>query len=58
MLWDRKTERSERFHKRNKAKDKKQNKARTKGYRQTQLRDKDDSSDIKDWKAGLSGDRD
>jgi len=58
MVWDRKTERSERFHKRNKAIDKKQNQIRTKGYKQTQLRDKDDSSDIKDWQAGLSGDRD
>ena len=58
MSWDRKTERVERFHKRNKAKDKKQNKARTKGYKQTQLREKDDISDIKDWETGLSRDRD
>ena len=56
--WDRKTERSEMFHKRNKAKDKKQNKARTKEYRQTQLREKDDINDIKNWEAGLSRDRD
>jgi len=56
MSWDRKTERVERFHKRNKAKDKKQNKARTKGYKQTQLREKDDISDIKDWETGLSRD--
>jgi hypothetical protein len=54
--WDRKTERSEMFHKRNKAKDKKQNKARTKGYRQSQLREKDDINDIKDWEARLSRD--
>jgi hypothetical protein len=56
--WDRKTERSEMFHKRNKAKDKKQNKARTKGYRQSQLREKDDINDIKDWEARLSRDSD
>ena len=58
MSWDRKIERSEMFHKRNKAKDKKQNKARTKGYRQKQLREKDDINDIKDWEAGLSRDTD
>jgi len=46
------------FHKRNKAKDKKQNRARTKGYRQSQLREKDDINDIKDWEAGLFRDRD
>lgn len=46
------------FHKRNKAKDKKQNKARTKGYRQAQLTEKDDLNDIKDWNAGLFGDKD
>ena len=56
--WDRKTERSEMFHKRNKVKNKKQNKARTKGYRQSQLREKDDINDIKDWEARLSRDRD
>jgi hypothetical protein len=56
--WDRKTERSEMFHKRNKAKDKKQNKARTKGYRQSQLREQDDINDIKDWEARLSRDSD
>ena len=56
--WDRKTERSEMFHKRNKANYKKQNRARTKGYRQSQLREKDDINDIKDWETGLSGDRD
>ncbi len=54
--WDRKTERSEMFHKRNKVKNKKQNKARTKGYRQSQLREKDDINDIKDWEARLSRD--
>ena len=58
MSWGRKIERSEMFHKRNKAKDKKQNKARTKGYRQKQLREKDDINDIKDWEAGLSRDTD
>jgi hypothetical protein len=45
------------FHKRNKVKNKKQNKARTKGYRQAQLKEKDDLDDIKDWQAELSGDR-
>ena len=58
MSWDRKTERSEMFHKRNKVKNKKQNKARTKGYRQSQLREKDDINDIKDWEARLSRDSD
>ena len=56
--WDRKTERSEMFHKRNKVKNKKQNKARTKGYRQSQLREQDDINDIKDWEARLSRDSD
>jgi len=56
--WDRKTERSERFHKRNKANYKKQNRARTKEYRQSQLREKDDINDIKDWEAGLFRNRD
>ena len=55
--WDRKAERTEMFHKRNKVKNKKQNKARTKGYRQAQLKEKDDLDDIKDWQAELSGDR-
>ncbi len=57
-IYDRKAERIEMFHKRNKAKDKKQNKARTKGYRQAQLTEKDDLNDIKDWNAGLFGDKD
>jgi len=56
--WDRKTERSKMFHKRNKANYKKQNKARTKGYRQSQLREQDDINDIKDWEARLSRDSD
>ena len=56
--WDRKTERSEMFHKRNKANYKKQNRARTKEYRQSQLREKDDINDIKDWEAGLFRNRD
>ena len=51
--WDRKAERTEKFHKRNKVKNKKQNKARTKGYRQAQLTEKDDLDDIKDWHTGL-----
>ncbi len=46
------------FHKRNKVKNKKQNKARTKGYRQSQLREQDDINDIKDWEARLSRDSD
>ncbi len=56
--YDRKAERVERFHKKNKAKDKKQNKARTRGYRKEQLREKDDEYDIQNWQAGLSGDSD
>ncbi len=57
-IYDRKAERIEMFHKRNKAKDKKQNKARTRGYRKEQLREKDDEYDIQNWKAGLFGDSD
>ena len=56
--YDRKAERIEMFHKKNKAKDKKQNKARTRSYRQSQLKEKDDLDDIKDWKAGLFRDTD
>ncbi len=56
--YDRKAERIERFHKKNKAKDKKQNRARTRSYRQSQLKEKDDLNDIKDWKAGLFRDTD
>ena len=56
--YDRKAERIESFHKKNKAKDKKQNKARTRSYRQSQLKEKDDLDDIKDWKAGLLRDSD
>ncbi len=51
--WDRKAERTEMFHKRNKVKDKKQNKARTRSYRQEQLKERDDLNDIKDWETGL-----
>jgi len=51
--WDRKAERAERFQKKKKSK----SKARTKGYRQAQLKEKDDLDDIKDWQAELSGDR-
>ena len=53
-IWDRKAERSERFQKKKKSK----NKARTKGYRQAQLKEKDDLDDIKNWKAGLFRDSD
>ena len=52
--YDRKAERSARFHKRKQSK----NKARTKGYRKEQLQEKDDIDDLKDWKAGLLGDSD
>ena len=58
MSWDRKAERSEMFHKRNKAKNKQQNKARTRSYRQEQLTEKDDLNDIEDWNAGLLRDTD
>ncbi len=47
--YDRKAERSAKFHKRKQSK----NKARTKGYRKEQLQEKDDIDDLKDWKAGL-----
>lgn len=57
-IYDRKAERIEMFHKRNKVKNKKQNKARTKGYRQAQLTEKDDLDDIKDWHTGLFRDSD
>tara|TARA_R100001510_G_C7630630_1_gene189544 strand:+ start:743 stop:907 length:165 start_codon:yes stop_codon:yes gene_type:complete len=49
MSWDRKAERTERFNKRKKSK----NKARTKGYRQSQLREKEDSNDIENWEDEL-----
>ena len=54
MSWDRKVERSEKFNRKKQAK----NKARTKGYRKAQLREKDDINDIKDWEARLSRDKD
>tara|TARA_S200002703_G_scaffold60710_1_gene52599 strand:- start:215 stop:379 length:165 start_codon:yes stop_codon:yes gene_type:complete len=54
MSWDRKAERTEKFNKRKKSK----NKARTKGYRQSQLKEKDDVDDIKNWQYELFGDRD
>ena len=54
MSWDRKAERTERFNKRKQSK----NKARTKGYRQTQLRAKEDIDDIKNWEDELLRDRD
>lgn len=52
--YDRKAERIERFHKKKQSK----NKARTRGYRKEQLREKDDEHDIQNWKAGLFGDSD
>ena len=54
MSWDRKAERTERFNKRKQSK----NKARNKGYRQTQLREKEDIDDIKNWEDELLRDRD
>ena len=54
MSWDRKEERRERFQKRKQSK----NKARTRGYRQSQLREKEDIDDIKNWQDGLSRNRD
>jgi len=54
MSWDRKAERTEKFNKRKKSK----NKARTKGYRQSQLKEKDDVDDIKNCQYELFGDRD
>jgi hypothetical protein len=54
MSWDRKAERTERFNKRKQSK----NKARTKGYRQAQLKEKDDVDDIKNWENGLPRHRD
>ena len=54
MSWDRKVERRERFNKRKQSK----NKARTKGYRKDQLREKEDINDIQNWQEELSRDRD
>tara|TARA_R100001440_G_scaffold16938_2_gene28671 strand:+ start:1889 stop:2053 length:165 start_codon:yes stop_codon:yes gene_type:complete len=54
MIWDRKQERSKAFNRKKQAK----NKARTKNYRKTQLREKEDFDDIKNWQRGLSGDTD
>ena len=53
MSWDRKVERRERFNKRKQSK----NKARTKGYRKDQLREKEDINDIQNWQEELSSDR-
>ena len=53
MTWDRKTERSNAFNKKKQSK----NKARTKSYRKTQLREKEDFDDIKNWQDELFGDR-
>ncbi len=52
--YDRKAERVARFNKKKQSK----NRARTKGYRKEQLREKDDEHDIKNWQAGLFGDSD
>jgi hypothetical protein len=54
MTWDRKAERSRNFQKRKASK----NKARTKSYRKTQIREKEDFDDIKNWQDGLSRDTD
>ena len=53
MTWDRKQERSNAFNKKKQAK----NKARTKNYRKSQLREKEDLDDIKEWEGRLSRDR-
>ncbi len=52
--WDRKAERVEKFQKKKKSK----TKARTKGYRKEQLKEKDDLDDIKNWHTGLLRDSD
>ncbi len=54
MTWDRKAERNRNFQKRKASK----NKARTKSYRKTQIREKEDFDDIKNWQDGLSRDTD
>ena len=54
MIWDRKQERSKAFNRKKQAK----NKARTKNYRKSQLREKEDFNDIKNWQDGLSRDTD
>ena len=54
MIWDRKQERSKAFNRKKQAK----NRARTKSYRKTQLREKEDLNDIKNWEGRLSGDTD
>ena len=52
--YDRKAERTAKFHKRKQSK----NKARTKGYRKEQLQEKDDINDLKDWQTRLFRDTD
>jgi len=54
MSWDRKVERTQKFQKKKASK----NKARTKNYRQSQLREEDGLDDIKNWKGRLPGDTD
>ena len=54
MIWDRKQERSKAFNRKKQAK----NRARTKNYRKTQLREKEDLNVIKNWEGRLSGDTD
>ena len=54
MIWDRKQERSKAFNRKKQAK----NRARTKNYRKTQLREKEDLNDIKNWEGRLSRDTD
>ena len=54
MIWDRKQERSKAFNRKKQAK----KKARTNNYRKTQLREKEDLNDIKNWEGRLSGDTD
>lgn len=53
MTWDRKQERSNAFNRKKQAK----NKAKTKTHRKSQLREKEDLDDIKEWEGRLSRDR-
>ncbi len=54
MTWDRKAERSRKFNKRKASK----NRAKTKTYRKSQLREREDLDDIKEWERELSRNRD
>ena len=54
MTWDRKAERTKKINKRKDSK----NKAKTKNYRKSQLREEEGLDDIKNWNSGLLGDSD